>query len=159
MALSQSTLSTELQNIANATSEPPARAAFAAAFSSYMLGATSNGAPLNGAIATAAEAAMEVALAGMSADGAAATAIQTGVIAYWAALNVPTAFGASVSPTVPPTGLAGLGAALSAVFATNISGSLDKAPACDAIAAVWHPLMLGGLATFLTPPPVTFPIL
>ena len=159
MALVQSNLSTQLQNIADATSEPPARAAFADAFSSYMLDATSNGAPLVPAIATAAEAAMEVALTGMSASGAASAAIQAGVIAYWAALNVPGAFGASVTPTVPPTGLAGLGAALSAVFATNIASRLDKAPACDAIAAVWHPLMLGGLATFLTPPPVTFPIL
>lgn len=159
MALVQANLSTELQNIADSTDEPTARTAMAGAFDGYMSLALSNGIPMNGAISTAATAAMDAALVGMSASGAGAAAIQTGVVAYWAALNVPGAFGASVTPTVPPGGLAGLGAALSTVFAANIAARLDKAPACDAIAAVWHPLMLGGLATFVLPPPTTFPIL
>ncbi len=157
MPLVQATLSTNLQNIADSTDEPTARTAMAGAFGGYMAAAQSNGIPLNPGVEATARAAMDAALVGMSAPGAGAAAVQIGVVAYWTALNVPGAFGVSIAPTVPPAGLAGLSAALATVFAANIASRLDKAPACDAIAAVWHPLMLGGLATF--PGPVTFPIL
>ncbi len=73
MALVQATLSANLQAIADSTDEPTARAAMAKAFGDYLSLAMSNGLPMNPGIATAAETAMEAALAGMSAAGAGAT--------------------------------------------------------------------------------------
>lgn len=161
MALIQATLSTELQALPDVDNEPDAILNMSSAFDGYFGGAASNGAPLNPAIAALGLAAMQGALVGMSADDAGAGAISAGVTAYWAALNVPGAFGASIVPITPPPTIATLAAALTAVFAANITGKLEKEPACDAIAAVWHPIMIaGGLATFMVgPTPTPFPIL
>lgn len=156
MPLLVTSLSAELVVIAGAHPANVAAAiiSWATAFDNYMAASTCNGAPLNPAVASVASLAMQGALAGLGAGGAAALA--AGVTAYWAALNVPGAYGASLSVT-PPPGVGGLAAALTAVFAANTSGALVVPGAQDAIAAAWHPLMLGGIAIF--PPALPFPIL
>ena len=161
MALIQTVLSAQLQAMPDVDNEPDAILNMSGAFDTYFAGAASNGIPINPGIAAAAKTAMQGALAGMSSDGAAAASITAGVTAYWAALNVPGAFGASIPPTVPPPTLGTLTAGLTGIFSSNISGELAKAQACDAIAGIWHPIMLaGGLATFLFgPTPTPFPIL
>lgn len=156
MPLSPPALSSELQAIQN--NPPPDEATaivdWSDGFHNYMLNSVANGIPIVPAIALAAKALMIPAMTGLNTAGAAS--IQAGVLAYWGGLNVPGAYGASIA-VAPPPGAAGLAAALLALFPVNVAGELDTVPACDAIAGVWHPLMLGGQATF--PGPVNFPIL
>jgi hypothetical protein len=156
MPLTPAALSTELQSIQNAKppNEPAAIQAFSVVFNNYMLNSGANGIPLVPAQAELARLAMVPAMTGLNTAGAAS--IQAGCVAYWGALNVPGSYGASIA-VAPPPGIAGLAAALLAVFPVNVAGALETAPACDAIAAAWHPLMLGGTATF--PGPAVFPIL
>lgn len=156
MPLTPAALSTELQAIQNAhpADEPAAITAWSTGFKNYMLNSSANGAPLVPLQAEAARVAMAAAMTGLNTAGAAS--IQAGVTAFWGALNVPGSYGASIA-VVPPPGLGGLSAALLAVFPANVAGQLDTGPACDAIAAAWHPIMLGGQATF--PGPANFPIL
>ena len=156
MPLTPPALSSELQAIQNdhPANEAAAIVAWSDGFHAFMLNSAANGIPLVPVIGLAAKALMIPAMTGLNTAGAAA--IQAGVLAYWGGLNVPGAYGGSIA-VAPPPGLAGLAAALLAVFPVNVAGGLDTAPACDAIAGAWQPLMLGGIATF--PGPLPFPIL
>lgn len=142
MPLASASLSSQLQAIANGDNVVAAQNAWADAFNTYMQ-ASAAGAPLNPAIALTARSAMFAALGSLNSAGA--TALQAGVAAYWTALNVAGAYGASTAVTPPPS-VAGLAAALSPVFAANTAGNLSKVASCDALAAAWHPLMFGGTA-------------
>lgn len=156
MALTSALLDSELLSIANShpSNEASAIAAFADAFHNYMLSSNA-GAPIVPALALPAKSAMIAAMVGLNSSGA--ISIQSGVVAYWAALNVPGVWGATIVPTTPPPAIATLASALSAVFASNTTAKLDSTSSCNAIASVWHPIMLGGTAT--TPGPVVVPIL
>lgn len=148
MPLVAATLSSQLQAIANGDNIAAAQNAWADAFNTYMQASTA-GAPLNPAIAVAARAAMLAALGSLNSAGA--SALQAGVAAYWTALNVAGAYGVSTAVT-PPPGVAGLAAALAPVFTANTAGKLAKPASCDALAAAWHPLMLGGTALIVGVP-------
>ncbi len=152
MALLQPMLASELANIELSTTEVDAINNMSDALNNYLSQMISNAIPL--ATAIAAKAAMTTALTGLSMSGA--TAIQAGIVAYWGVVALPGAFGASTA-SIPPPSLATIATALTPVFASNVSAELDANAATSAIAAVLHPLMLGGTVTF--PGPVVFPIL
>lgn len=153
MALSQSKLASELLVIAQShpASEAAAISDFADAFHNYMVESTVAGVPMVASLGLAAKALMIAAMTGL--NTASAAAIQAGVLAYWGGLNVAGVWGPTITPTTPPAGASGLAAALTTVFATNTSGKLDETASTNAIAAAWHPTMLGGLATLPGPTP------
>lgn len=157
MALSQSSLAAGLLNIANAhpANEAAAIQDYADEFHTYMTGSAVLGIPMVAALALPAKAAMIAAMTGLNTAGA--LSIQAGVVAYWNSLNIPALWGPTIAPTVPPPLLATLAAALVPVFVANVAGELDNVASTNAMAAVWHPLMLGGTATL--PGPVSQPIL
>lgn len=160
MALDEATLAAELLGISEDPSDTEAAAviAFAAAFNVYMLESTVGGNEMVASFGTTAKDAMALALPGMNASGAAAAKIQAGVIAYWGALAVAGVWDVTLTPTTPPTALATLGAALQTVFDANaLPPGKTAAQSTDALAAVWHPLMLGGFASL--PGPVVTAIL
>jgi len=155
MPMTASTLSTELQKIANASSEAPVRAGWALAYTKYMRGSSVLGAsPASDGVLAGARSAMDSALVGISAPQVislpAAKLIVAAVKAYWGAALLA---GATVWVTVPPLvptpftlPVAFLNAnaelavaqALAAVFTANVAGSLPKATCYNAIAAVIH---------------------
>lgn len=155
MPLTSPLLSTELQVIANnhPVDVPAAMIAWSVAYNNWMLNSIA-AVPLNPAIAALAQVAMQGALATLGV--AAPAALGLGVAAYWAALNVPGAYGPSIA-TVPPPTLGTLPAALIPVFLANTVGALGIPAAQDAIAAIWLPTTLGGQATI--PGPINVPIL
>jgi hypothetical protein len=158
MPLAQATLAAELLAIAQShpADEASAIQAFADAFHNYMVQSTVLGVPMVASLGLAAKALMIPAMVGL--NTASATALQAGVLAYWGGLNVPGVWVATVPPTTPPPGAAGLAAALTPVFAANTAGQLDETASTNALAAAWHPLMLGGFAG-IPPGPVPTPIL
>jgi hypothetical protein len=153
MALTSATLSLELQGITASLpeGEPAAITAWADAINNYMLTSQVAGVFLIPSFGTTAKTAMEGAMIGLMTTGA--TAVQAGVIAYWTALNIPGCWGPTIPPTAPPPGLATLAAALNPAFLSNTASALTTPAAQDAIAAVFHPLMLGGVATLPGPTP------
>ena len=164
MALTQSTLATEIENLVPTSSEAAAAAALAAAYVTYFDDSTVSGASLVSGSTSAGEAAMVAALAGMSAPGAGAASIQAGVTAFWTAqLGLATAMWITapivlIPPIIPPVGLVGIAAALTPVFASNTSGGLSLSAAAAAIAAVLHPASLGATVPGSIPPVVPAPI-
>jgi hypothetical protein len=156
MALLASTLATELKNMTLYDLEADAILAWAAAYKTYFEGATSNGVTIVPTSLVPAESAMVGASTGLSAD--AATALQTGITAFWTAI-IPAVAWPTVTAITPSTLLPGLGAALTGVFASNTSGSLSKDDSMDAIAGVIHTNSLTGIAVWPTPGPGPQPIL
>lgn len=160
MALDELTLAAELLDISEDPSATEAAAviAFAAAFNVYMLESTVGGNEMVASFGTTAKDAMAVALVGMNTPGAGAAKIQAGVIAYWTALAIAGVWDVTLTPTTPPPSLATLAGALTTVFIANIvPPGKTAAESTDALAAVWHPLMLGGFASL--PGPVVTAIL
>ena len=159
MPLLVATLKVELVTIASAhpADEAAAITAWGDALAVYWTGATSNGIPIVGSFVTAGVAAAKAALIGMSADGAGFGKIQAACVAGWAVMALPAAFGANTA-AIPPTGIAGLTAALQAAGDANVTGDKSIDDSCQALADAWQPLTItGGTATF--PGPAVFPIL
>jgi len=157
MALLIATLKAELVTIASAhpADEAAAITAWGDALGVYWAGATANGIPIVGSFVTAGVTAAKAAMTGLSTTGF--VALQTGVVAGWAAMALPAAFTTNTA-AIPPTSITGLAAALQTVGDANTAGDKSIADACQALADVWQPLTItGGTATF--PGPVVFPIL
>lgn len=157
MALLIATLKAELVTLASShpANEAAAITAWGDALGVYWAGATANGIPIVGSFVTAGVTAAKAAMTGLSTTGF--TALQTGVIAGWAAMALPGAFTTNTA-AVLPTGITGLTAALAAVGTANTAGKKNIDDSCQALADVWQPLTItGGTATF--PGPVVFPIL
>ena len=137
--------------------------ALADAWETYFAQATVGPTGVASGTLTAAKGAMVAALASLNATSGGAAAIQAGIVAWWGAV-VPAAavIWAGNTPPVlsatPPPSLSTIAAALAPVFASSTSGSLSLQDAVAAIAAVLHPLNLGGIAA-VGPPPGTVPIL
>jgi hypothetical protein len=156
VALLAATLATEMDaEIGNVATEALARTAWAQAWRNYFAGALANGVPIAAAALDAGQSALASGLTGMSSSGA--SAIQTGLTAWWAALVPATAFtGATV--ITPPPGLTGVAAALAPVFVTNNAPGITKTQALTNLANALHAAAgIGGTATF--PGPVVAPIL
>ena len=150
MTLSASDLGDELKALGLYANEADAVNAWASAFSTYFSGAQSNAAPILIAVIPGAKAAMIAAMTGFKTD--AATALQTGITAFWGVLAAtPSAAWATVTAIAPPTLLSGIGAALSAVFASNKASGASKDAAMEAIANSIHSKNQGGTATWPTP--------
>ena len=122
------------------------------------------GIAVNAGSLASARTAMEVALVGMSATGAAAAKIQAGITAFWGVVAASAATIWTMVPPVPPptgatppAGLSGIAAALTSVFATNTSSEADLDTAATNVANAIHPTQLGGIALIPPPPPVTNP--
>ena len=110
-------------------------------------------------IASNAEVNFRAAAVGLSQTGQSAAKVQAAISAYWAAVLavaptiwLPTPLIAPASALPPPT-LGGVSAALSSVFATNLSTDADLATASANAAAAVMPTQVGGAVTLLPPPP------
>jgi len=168
MAMSETTLATELKAMGLYDTEEAAAAAWADAFSTYFEDAEAGIAPgptagtISALALPAAKTAMEDILAGpttealdgMSEPNQAASKIQSAISAYWAALVPGTAW-VVTPPAGPctlitaPTLLSGLAATLSGIFVTNTGPpAKTKDQAMDAIANAIHSANSGGVATF-----------
>jgi hypothetical protein len=164
MPLTQTTLADGLKALEPADNEGDAIAALSAAWEAYFAEATVLGVAVNGGSLAGALGALEAALVGMSATGAGAAKIQAGIVAFWGVVATAAASIWTMVPPVPPptaatppAGITGIAAALVPVFASNTSGSVDLDTSADNIAAVIHPLNLGGIAVIPPPPPPTNP--
>lgn len=152
MALSASTLKSQIEAMANTAEEVTACANWASGFNEYFKGAGCNGAPVAPAALVAAKAAMQGALVGMSGPGQGSVKLQAAIIAYWGAL-IPAVAWPPATVITPPPGLAGLAPALVAAFLSNTTGKKSKADSAQAIATAIHAIMIvGGLGVF--PPPI-----
>lgn len=158
MALLQSKLDTELQNLVPTLDATAAKTTLAQAFGDYMKDGTANAVPV---IATFVDATCVPAMAAAmsfpvpgTASGAAST-LTAGIVAFWAAaVAAPASFIAGATVITPPP-YTGLSAALAATFTSNVGKTLAQAAA--ALAADIDPLTVSaGSATFGVP---SFPIL
>lgn len=157
MAMSTSTLATQLQSLTPTTAnETTVIAAFVAAWVAYFSASAA------GAVAyvhsAAHDAAMKAAMTGLSAPNGGAIAIQAGIVAWWG--SVVSTFAAtypSATAVAPPPTISTIAASLAPVLVANTAGSSSLAASCTAIAGVIHPLNLGGIATL--PPAVPTPII
>jgi len=149
MTLLAATLGDELKALDLYDQEAPSLADWAGAFSTYFEDAQAGPAPIVPVAIEPAEAAFIGAGTGLSM--AAAAALTAAITAFWGALPFAVAWPGSLSIT-PPVGLGTLQAGLEAVFLANTSGSVDKDPSMDAIAAVIHGAQSGGIAVY-TPIP------
>jgi hypothetical protein len=155
MVMISDTLAGELENMVPTEVENEAIDRFAAAWETYFYDAVVGAIPANPGTLSAATSAMKSTMVGMSTQDAGATAIQTGITAFW---GIVAASAPSIWTTVPPcTGatpppvLSTIAAALTGVFSANTAGELGLSDACAAIAAAIHPLNLGGICVIPTP--------
>ncbi len=158
MALTESTLSTQLQNLAATTSEATAITALTDAYGVYAADAVSNAVTLSTAGVNRGKAAMSAALVGMSASGAGLTKIPLAIAAFWNAVagGLATSFTGATAIVPPPH--ASLPTTFPDTCGTNTSGQKTLAQSAAAIAGVMHAdAIVGGSVTF--PGPITAPIL
>lgn len=158
MAMSQSTLATELENMVPTDNEPDAITALTDAYGVFAADAESNSIPITPAGVNLGKAAMSAALVGMSVSGAGITAIPAACIAFWVAVagGLATSFPGATAITPPPH--AGIAAKLAITFPANTAGGKSLADSVDAIATDMHSeAIVGGTCTF--PGPVVAPIL
>lgn len=164
MALTQSTLASELENLTPTGSEATAISRLVSAYSTYFDGATVSGQTLVPGSTAAGEAAMSTALVGISGANQGATKLAAGISAFWTAqLGLATTMWITapivlVPPIVPPAGLASLTADLAAVFASNIAAGLSLADCAAAVAAVIHSASSGATVPGSVPPATPSPI-
>jgi hypothetical protein len=162
--MSASTLASELEAMVPTTDEAEAIDRLVTAWETYFYEATVSGIACTSGTLAGASAAMRGALVGLSTPGLSASKLQSGIVAFWGVVATAAAtIWVTVPLTVaaaPPPGLAGITAGLAGVFGANTAAGLNLADASTAIAAVLHPLNLGGLASLAPPPPgLTAPIL
>lgn len=156
MAMSEATLASELEALVPEATEAAAAARLTEAYGNYAADAEGNAVPIESTGIDLGKAAMEPALAGMSAPGAGATVIANAVIAFWVAAAVPASFPTATIVVPPPN--AGLAVALEAVFASNTAAQASLEDAAANIAAVMHAqAIIGGTVTL--PGPSVGPIL
>jgi hypothetical protein len=168
MALVQATLSSGLANMTPTGSEATAISNFVTVWDNYWSNASVLGVTATPGSYAAGLSAMQGALSGLSASGAAAGKIQSGIQAFWTAIAASASAIFIVAPTVlvppitPPPGIAGIAAALAAAFGAATAGSLSLADAADAVATALH--TAGGLGAVVSgsvvpAPPAPIPIL
>ena len=163
--LTQAKLGTELANMAPEEEESNAINNLAGAWEKYFELATVTGVSIVPGSLASALSAMKAVLVGISVDGAGAAKFQAGIQAFWTTVvaSSPTIWITApplISATPPPS-LGTIAAALQPVFDSNKTGKLALPAAANAIAAVLHPIQLGGLAVLGPPPPggTSMPIL
>ena len=154
MALSQSTLASEMEAAITqltAPGAPSAEQAQAQAFGDYFKDATHNGvailpSPVDSLAVPAMVAAMAFTVPGTPSSGA--TALTAGYTAFWGAIvAAPVTFWPAAGVVTPAAGLATLATAIAVVFSTNNDPSITKAQAAANLASVIHPNAgLGGTA-------------
>lgn len=153
--MSATTLKDELLAMGLFDNEPEAIQGWAAAFRTYFEDAVAGAVPVETSALDAPESAMAGAMTGLSTSGA--SAIQAGVIAFWAALvAAPAVYFVGATLITPPLGLSGLAAALTTVFANNTATKASASTAYAAISGANNAANTGGTATF--PGPVVEPI-
>ena len=167
MPMAAATLASGLAGMAPVETDAEAISNFVSAWDAYF-GQSQVGAVVAtpGSYATGL-AAMQSSMAGMSSDGAAAAAIQSGITAFWSTIApLATAIWITapivlVPPIVPPAGLAGISAAVSAAFAANTVGSASLSDSANAVATAIHAANLGAVVPGSVPPapPAPLPIL
>jgi len=160
--MSQSTLSTELQNMVPVDNEPAGIDNFAAAWEEYFSESTVAGSTVTPGSLAGATAALKGAMTGV-ANVDSAKAIADGIEAFWGVVEVSAAtIWITVPPlasaTAPPS-LSEIEEAVAAAGTANITGELNLEDSADAIATAIHPNNLGGLAKNTAVPPVDIPIL
>lgn len=157
MALSQSTLATELESQIPEGAEAAAISNFADLYASYTEAAAAL-TPLLAAGVALGKAAMPAAMTGMSVSGAGAGKIVAGIQAFWVGVagGLAASFVGATAITPPPH--SGLLAALQPVFDSNTSGSRSLADSAAAVAVVMHAQAIIGGTVTTTGPTVT-PIL
>lgn len=136
MALSASTLSTQLQNLTPTSSEATAITNLVDAYGAYAASAAAL-TTISTAGINSGKAAMQSVLSGMSTSGAGLTLIPNAVIAFWTAVAANLAsFSGATAITPPPH--ATIVASFATITAANKNGSASLADSCAAIAANWH---------------------
>lgn len=159
MALSSSTLATELEALIPTATPGVSELRLATAYGEYMKGGAAGAVPIIvAAVDATAIPAMAGAMAfvvGTPANGAAV--VLAGVTAFWAAMAAtPAAFFAAATVVTPPA-FASLAAALAAVFVANTVGELSLADSAATMATALHTATASqGSATF--PGPVVRPV-
>ena len=156
MTLLSATLATGLESMESTDSEATAIDNFVVAWGNYFENASVSGIPTAPGTLTAALDVMKSGLVGMSNANAGAAIIQTAITTFWTTIaasagTVWVVAPAIITATAPP-GLGGIGAALTAAFSGNQSGSLDLAASAAVVAAALHLTQLGGI-TAQGPPP------
>lgn len=160
MVMSANTLAIELQNLVPTDSEEAAANALANAYAVF----ASDAEALTPILSTGIDlgkVAMIPALTGMSIFNQGATAIQTGVLAFWSAVaaGLTTSFAGALAIT-PPTGNATLANSLQPVFDANVASNASLVDATNAIAIVMHAAaIVGGTVTTAGVPVIITPIL
>jgi hypothetical protein len=152
MAMTQATLSTQLQNMTPTGAEATAITNLVNAYGTYAAGAASNGVPIQAAGVNLGKAAMQAALVGMSGANQGITKIPASIVQFWIAVagGLATSFAGAIAIVPPPN--AGLAALLAATFPANVSGNKTLVQACNAIAADMHvQAIIGGTVTFAGP--------
>lgn len=156
MALSQATLSAELQAIDPSLDDDPTP--LAQAYANYMKAAVAatpivQASLVNAVIAMAG--AMTFDLDATYAEGAAV--VKAGLVAFWGAMNSPASiYFTGATLVTPPAGLSTIDGALAAAFEDNTADGTTLEDACDALASVIHAASAGGTVT--TPGPTVTPI-
>lgn len=164
MPLVQAALADGLKGLTPTADVSVAAEQLASAWTKYFGDASISGTPVGGSLDSA-KAAMKSALLGMSAPGAAAAAIQSGVTAFWGVVAPAAATmwtlppPATVVSAVPPPTLSAIAAALTGVFAGNTTGGVDLDTAASNVATVLHTNGgLGGISQVFVPPGPAAPV-
>ena len=155
MPLSSTALADALKaEVVNQADEADAVEAWGEALVVYFGDAVAGGIPIAGV--AAAKPLITAALVGMSVPGAGAAKIQAAFVAFWAAVVASTSayFPGTIPPTTAPPLLGTMEAAMAPVLLANTTGALPLDASLDALAAVIHPLNLGGITTLPGAPPV-----
>ncbi len=160
MVLLANKLATELEGMVAVATEVEGIDNFATAFENYFADSVVTAIPVNPNSLTSSTSALKAAMPGANVDAAAA--IQAGIVAFWGQVVIDFALIWTTAPVliavVPPTGLGGITAALNPVFVSNKDAALELPAAVAQIAAVLHPIQLGGIATLGPPPPGGTPV-
>lgn len=157
MAMLQATLSAALAGMAPEGDEAVVIASFTAAIEAHTLAATALTPILPAGVALG-EAAMLLALVGMTDLNQAATKVQDGLTAWWAAIagGLTTSFAGATAITPPD--MSSIATDLQTAFDANLAALLNLADAADEIATVIHAAALDG-GSVTTPGPVSTPII
>lgn len=159
MPLQAAKLAAELEAIEPSGDDATAARDWANAFITYLVDMSTNGIPAIPSPIDATKSIMEASLTGMSLAGLTPLRFQAAVAAVWGIL-APAA--SSIWPgavaITPPTGNAGIAAAMLAVAPINVVGNLSKKDSVRALAEAIHTTQItGGFVEF--PAGVKFPIL
>lgn len=164
MPMVQATLASGLLSLSTnpSTDQVSANNALADVFHNFMATSDSMGIPLDPSIGALGRTAFFAALSPMAPGAPGPLIIQTAVIAYWASIAIPLAYGPLCLSLTPPPLIATLAAVLTPVFLANTVPGITAEVATNAIAAAWYATNLGGIAIQNVPPiptPTPFPIL